>query len=634
MAGLNLSVPGTGSARGPGALIFSLLFILLFAGIGPTWAQPADRVFDRIEAVRADWNAATPPQAGWTPVPLPDLWVKRWPDHEGVVWYRLQWQEPQPLQPVTLMLDSVTMAGAVYVNGILIAQDRHLVEPLSRSWNRARHWTLAPPILHAGHNELLVRVSGMSVYHGGLGQVVVGAPASVLPQFERAEFTRRTLLQGGVGVTLAAVAVFGMVWLLRRSEHLYGWFALFSLLRVPYGYNYIATETWPYPDTATFQFANLSFLLASATCFVIFSAHFCQLRLPRLGRASLVVSVLGVAALAMTPTPWLAQVRNGVVISAATLFLIGASLVLWHAWASRRTDAVALAVWLLLPMAVATHDCLVYLRVISTNTYYFPAVSSFMLLGMALVLALHLVGGRRLVEQFNVQLHERVKAATARLAEALRSQHEGELERTRLNERMSLVRDLHDGLGMTLSGHIHALRGRDGEVDNRTLSTLRDINDDLRLLIEGASMDDTDRLAERLAPLRHRSTRLLEAAGITCRWQLVGLEHSRLDARRSLDLLRLLQEALTNVLRHSHASEVSVRLEAMHGQLSVSVADNGRGFEVRTPCAGSAPPVGLGLGSMHARAQRLGGTLAIDAGAQGTTLALQLSLEPVPSPAA
>ena len=72
----------------------------------------------------------------------------------------------------------------------------------------------------------------------------------------------------------------------------------------------------------------------------------------------------------------------------------------------------------------------------------------------------------------------------------------------------------------------------------------------------------------------------------------------------------------------------------MHGQLSVSVAENGRGFEGRTPCAGSAPPVGLGLGSMHARAQRLGGTLAIDAGAQGTTLALQLSLEPVPSPAA
>ncbi|MDP9877962.1 signal transduction histidine kinase [Variovorax boronicumulans] len=626
-----MSVPGTGSVRGPGALLFSLLFLLLLAGVGSTWAQPADRVFERIEAVRADWNATAPPETGWTGVELPDLWSKRWPDHEGVVWYRLQWQEPQAVQPLTLMLDSVTMAGAVYVNGILIAQDRHLVEPLSRSWNRARHWTLAPPILHAGHNALLVRVSGMSVYHGGLGQVVVGAPASVLPQFERAEFSRRTLLQGGVGVTLAAVAVFGMVWLLRRSEHLYGWFALFSLLRVPYGYNYIATETWPYPDTATFQFANLSFLLVSATCFVIFSLHFCQLRLLRLGWASWAVSVLGVVALAMTPTPWLAQVRNGVVVSAAALFLLGASLVLWHAWTSRRTGAVALAVWLLLPMAVATHDCLVYLRVISTNTYYFPAVSSFMLLGMALVLALHLVGGMRLVEQFNVQLRERVDAATARLAEALRSQHAAELERTRLNERMSLVRDLHDGLGMTLSGHLHALRGREGEVDNRTLSTLRDINNDLRLLIEGASMDDTDRLAERLAPLRHRSTRLLEAAGITCRWQLVGLEHSRLDARRSLDLLRLLQEALTNVLRHSHASEVSVRLEAMHGQLSVSVADNGRGFEVRTPCAGSEPPVGMGLGSMRARAQRLGGTLTIDAGPQGTTLALQLSLEPAPS---
>ncbi|MDA7418440.1 ATP-binding protein [Xenophilus arseniciresistens] len=589
-------------------------------------ASPVPPAFERIEAVHSDWSATAPPQAGWTEVSLPDQWIARWPGHEGVVWYRLRWQQADATQPVALMIDSITMAGAVSVNGLLIAQDSHLVEPLSRSWNRPRHWLIAPPLLRPGVNELLVRVSGMAVYHGGLGAVSIGDAGTVADSYDRAEVVRRALLQIGVGVTLASMVLFGMIWLLRRSEQVYGWFALFSLLRLPYGYHYIATEIWPYPDTATFQFANLAFLLASATSFVFFALHFGQLRLPRLRSLVLGACVAAIAAVAFTPVPWLAQARNAAVVVAAAIFLAGASLLLWHAWRSRRTEAIALAVWVVLPMATAVHDLLVYLRFITTNTYYFPAVSSLMLLGMASVLALHLIGGIRMVEHFNAQLRERVDAATARLAQMLHRQHAGELERARLTERMSLVRDLHDGLGMTLSGHIHALQARGSAVDSGSLWALREINADLRLLIEGASLDDTDRFVERLAPLRHRSTRLLDAAGITCRWELHDLADCRLDARRSLDLLRLLQEALTNVLKHSGASEVKVRLEAADGQLALSVADNGHGFEAKPQ--ESAAPGGLGLQSMRARAQRLGGELVIRTDAQGTVLALRLPLAP------
>ena len=615
-----------------GLILTLLLALATLAGASPARAQQAPPAqqsipFERIEAVRSDWHAEAPPEAGWVAADVPDLWLKRWPGHEGVVWYRLHWHQRDTALPVALMVDSMNMAGAVYVNGALLARDNHLVEPLSRSWNRPRHWIIPQPLLRAGDNELLFRVSGMAFYQGGLGAVRLSTSPEVVAHYDRSQTFRRALLLAGIGVTLATLLVFGVVWLLRRSEHLYGWFALFSLCRLPSTYNHIATESWPYPDTPTFQLLNMGSLPASATCFLIFSLIFCRLpwpRVRRLGRG--VVALCGglLAALAFTPAPWLAQVRNLAMMWTMVLMVAGTCVVLWHALRTRRPEAIALALWLLLPMGAAVHDGLLFLRLIRGN-YLFLFVSSLMLLGMASVMAMHLARGMRLIERFNAELRKRVDAATADLAEALRRQHATELEHTRLNERMSLVRDLHDGLGMSLSGHIHALQARGDAPDDAALWTLRDINNDLRLLIEGASLDDTDRLAERLAPLRHRSTRLLEAAGITCRWELHNLADSRLDARRSLDLLRLLQEALTNVLRHSQASEASVHLEATDGQLTLRVADNGRGF---APPADDGPREGggMGLSSMRARAHRLGGVLAIDTGPQGTALTLRVPL--------
>ncbi|WP_225781396.1 ATP-binding protein [Xenophilus sp. Marseille-Q4582] len=621
---------------GPGRTVAQVL-----AGLGRVWllalcwlacggadaaaagAQPGAVVFEQMEAARADWDSARPPQDGWVPVALPDLWHERWPRFEGVVWYRLRWQQEAASEPLSLMIDAVSMAGAIYVNGALLARDHHLVEPLSRSWNRSRHWLLPADLLRTGTNEIWLRVSGMAVHHAGLGPVRLSRSPAEAARYERDETMRRALLILGVGVALATAVVFGVIWLLRPKERLYGCFALFSLLRLPAAYNYIATEAWPYASTAAFQFAILASLVASATCFLIFALLFGGYAARRSKCLAVALCVLVIGAMALQ-APGLGAVGRIAVVLAGGFFLWGSGVVIWHAVRTRRAAAVAFALCLLLPMAAAARDVLVFNRVLQSNTYVFPAASSLLLIGIACVLALHLVHGMRVVENFNAELRERVDEAKARLAQALRSQHRAELEQARLNERLSLVRDLHDGLGMSLSSHIHALQGRPGGSDRAALWTLRDINNDLRLLIEGASLDDTDVLMERLAPLRHRSTRLLDAAGIHCSWELMGLQGLRMGARRSLDLLRLLQEALTNVLKHSTATRVVVRVEAADGKMSLSVTDNGRGMGTVGDAVQPAETVGMGLASMHARAQRLGGALRIQSGAQGTALTLQI----------
>lgn len=107
-----------------------------------------------------------------------------------------------------------------------------------------------------------------------------------------------------------------------------------------------------------------------------------------------------------------------------------------------------------------------------------------------------------------------------------------------------------------------------------------------------------------------------------------SLGELRLGPARSLDLLRLLQEALTNVVKHSGASRVDVTVRYVDAQLHVDVRDNGRGFDPTRPHLDREG--GVGLVSLRQRAARLGSELALET-ALGSGLALTLAFDPTPS---
>lgn len=615
--------------RAAGALLSTLLACIFF--LTAAHGAPADaagvRSFEQVEAVRSDWNATAPPSEGWTRVTLPDSWTTRWPGFDGVVWYRLRWNESTGsgrVSPMGLAIEYFNMAGAVYLNGGLIGSDTRLTEPLSRSWNMPRFWVLDEPLLRPGANELLIRVSGLSAYQPGLGPAQLGQLAEVKSVYHQSRLTRQTLPLLGIGLTLVMGVLYGMLWLLRRKEVSYGWFSLFTLLWALYSYNYVAVSPWPFTSTEAYQRTDHILLLASIVCFFMFALSFCHFDWQRLRRVVFASGGLCIAAVALGPPDMQVTVRNITVLAALFTYLGGCALIVRHAFASRRLEAVVLAACLMIPLVAAAHDTLVLLEWLPGNRYYAALSSSATLLGISFALTWRMVKDMRLVEHFNVELQQRVDEATRRLAEGLSRQHAAELIQTRLTERLSLVRDLHDGLGMTLNSHIHTLGNRQDSSGDIALWALREVNDDLRLIIESSAFDDTDELAERLVPLRHRCTRLLEAADIECRWHLEGLQACRLDGKRGLDFLRVLQEALANVLKHSGADHVDVRIEAVNGQLSLSVRDNGRGFAHETTSRASG---GMGLQNMHARAARLGGTLEIRSSAIGTTLELRCPID-------
>ena len=142
---------------------------------------------------------------------------------------------------------------------------------------------------------------------------------------------------------------------------------------------------------------------------------------------------------------------------------------------------------------------------------------------------------------------------------------------------------------------------------------------DLRLMVD--SMDSTDDgLAETLRSFGHRVMAQVEAAGMAFK-----VEHGLDDGnqgfcpRPMLQILRILQGAATNAMRHSHATEIALASrKGSEGLIHISISDNGCGLSEEVKG-------GRGLTSMRSRAESLNTKLDIQSSAEGTILLMVLA---------
>jgi signal transduction histidine kinase len=100
-----------------------------------------------------------------------------------------------------------------------------------------------------------------------------------------------------------------------------------------------------------------------------------------------------------------------------------------------------------------------------------------------------------------------------------------------------------------------------------------------------------------------------------------------LDPTAALHILRIVQEAVANILRHTRATEIRVSTGPAEGGVQVRIEDNGQGFDVAQAHAEST---GRGLRNQQRRAQAIGGTVAWASGAAGTCFTLWLPLKMAP----
>ncbi|CAO4145550.1 hypothetical protein LPLAFNJD_LOCUS1969 [Methylorubrum aminovorans] len=211
------------------------------------------------------------------------------------------------------------------------------------------------------------------------------------------------------------------------------------------------------------------------------------------------------------------------------------------------------------------------------------------------------------------------------------------------NEQRRIARELHDQVGQTVTGLSLGLKSLErllagGEADEagRQVQWLQALAGEIGRDIHRAAVDlrptalDDLGLREALATLLRAWSRRHD---IRADLEFLG-EAARVPAAVETAVYRIVQEALTNVLKHARAATVSVSVEHRADEMRVIIEDDGVGFDVeaavRAPANGAPDKPRLGLSGIRERLSLLGGTLTLEASPDvGTTLFVNI---PVPQP--
>ncbi|WP_235930264.1 cache domain-containing protein [Sulfitobacter sediminilitoris] len=192
-------------------------------------------------------------------------------------------------------------------------------------------------------------------------------------------------------------------------------------------------------------------------------------------------------------------------------------------------------------------------------------------------------------------------------------------------ERGRVARELHDGISQILVGVRYALDNARRRLERGDEKAAEPLGKGIKSL--GQAISEVRRISRDLRPgvlddlglgpaIKTLAEDFQARTGLPCRFETVVFRN-RLDDEAKIALYRIAQEALTNVERHSGATEVEINLRGHRRGATLRIADNGKGFNASR----SAASPGLGLRNMQERMEQLGGSFDIrETRASGTTI--------------
>ena len=524
--------------------------------------------------------------------------------------------------PTSLLIPRFTWRATIYFNGhrIYSSASNPASETIARNTAifvalPAAYWTIES-------NRLEVVIERREVVSGYLSQIYIGPQSALSDAFYARRFLFQTL-PIVVAVLLPCLAVLLLLfWLRGVGSGAYAMLALGLVLNSLHTFN----------------------MLPGAMLFPL-RVHLALHALPTLEVTITVIALMQILGRKMPLRWWMAA--PGVVITASALLVdvrifvlemvfVGIPLLLLLVvvaiWTSARAAltrgsafGLSLSLCLTVILAFTIHDLLVVTSIIHSprlmlaRLFYPTAVAIFAAWAIA-----------RLVQVFDDaknsarSLEIRVQEAESRLRQGFEREAKLQRERALVGERTRLMSDLHDGVGGQLVS-IVATAERPNASPQYIAQAARAALNDIRLVID--AMDDVDgELMMVLASWRDRIERQLHASDIRLDWTIENREglptFIGLRPSHTLNVLRILEEAVTNIIKHAEARSVEVRLgkavEACGKEIGrIVVTDDGKGG---LQSKGS----GRGLQNMERRAAALGAAFLVESGSAGTRLQLDI----------
>jgi two-component system, NarL family, sensor histidine kinase UhpB len=649
-----------GSRIGALTLIFGLACAL---AVGAPSARTPIELITQARAIVSN-DPAIPHLASQTPTSLPDDWSVTRPLTNDSVWYHASFETRAPADTnewLALYIERVCGNVDVHLNGQRIFSSGSTQEPVTRNCAYPQLIALPTALLREDGNALDLRVHGHALRRvaavqraGGLSELKIGPRALLAAEHDRELFWRVTVVQ----IATAVLGVLGCVMLVlgwpgRREGHEWalGWLLL--------GWALLSLRLWlrnPALDNAIVEFiatAGQALLAALAVLFLLRYARwaFRPLKVALLVQCLLVpMSILlaGPNRLHLMSALW------SVVLALEMFAAMGLYLAL--AWPQRGADF-----WAMAPVLACAAGLLLMELAFQRHLLAVPAVD---ITQLGLSLALIALGARvlvqfsgasqaRLIEAADKKLletrlneltveHERALAELAALhAEAQKAQqhkraamvlpdfaaeternlaHRAELhvEQATAQERKRIAADLHDDLGAKLLTIVHTSES------DRISALAREALEEMRLSVRGLSGKPM-RLADALADWRAETVARLSQANIEIDWRGPTEEtEQRLAARSFVQTTRILREAISNIIKHSGASQCKVRCGIREREFGLVVQDNGNGISMQLD---GKLDRGHGMASMKNRAKQMQGQCLVESGpGYGTVIRLTLPL--------
>lgn len=249
-----------------------------------------------------------------------------------------------------------------------------------------------------------------------------------------------------------------------------------------------------------------------------------------------------------------------------------------------------------------------------------PYASAGFLAVMGTLVMTDMAAGLLRLRELTASLEQQVQERERRLSDIYDQRLVHERSAAVTQERERLLADMHDSLGAGLS--TTQLLLRQGHLSTQDAAHMvQECIDDLRLVFDVSANLEQD-LHSLVVDVRYRLESRLAAVGLQTQWTLALDGMPTLGSSDCLQLMRIVQEALSNAMRHARARHIQVSLQwfASDRQLLLRVCDDGVGIPIPSPATGR------GLANMARRAHALGAELDVRGAHPGTEVELRLSL--------
>ncbi len=516
---------------------------------------------------------------------------------------------------------NISANSAIYLNNEILGRGAVLNERLGQMRQRPLYLNIPNGMLHTNENVLQIKIQAGGSFFGSIEPFYLGPERVFSDVYSKQYFYEITVIKLIGALLFFAALANGIIWILRKEETLYGWFALCCLLWSLHIISHFHIKsTWPV-SYLEYLFRYISITWFTAILLVIVN-RYQDFRSQRKERAVFIVAAIITVTLPMFPYHYI-HLASNVLVGAFALSMIAYayfSLLLNQTRRGSLSDFfIALSVAIIFFLSVNDLMSTLHLsdRKYSGMTAHYGAPFFVIVLGWKLIR--EFVGARRNAEELNRTLEARVEQKNRELEANFKRLHEMEKHDLLASERDRLIMDMHDGLGGQLVSAISMLDYDESKNNTVTVSeTLKSALTDLRMMID--AMDPVcDDLAMVLGSFRQTLEKTLRGTNTRLIWKVQDVPPTdEFDPHSTLQILRILQEAVTNAIKYAKASEITISTgTGKDGKVYLTVADNGNGIP-------HSATNGRGLQNMKRRAEIINAKLEIVSNDTGVLLKLTL----------